>query len=629
MLSRLWSNVMANERAEYCDLVMKGGITSGVIYPNAVLRLSERYTFKNVGGTSAGAIAAAATAAAALGERRRTIEGVAAEGFAGLRAAAGELAQPGFIRSLFQPALGSRAAFRLLTTLASGPGVARTTMAVLTAILSAAPLEMLATLVVLAGLGWLFGGILGLAGAALPALLVSTVVAAAAATLRVAGALRRSSMGMCPGTTRRYQGGPSSLALSDWLHMKLQQLSGETERPLLFEDLWNAPRFLNEPGDRAITLELITTGVSHQEPRSLPFERSSFWFHAPELEELVPKSVVDWMVAEDQAPITSGGRIYHRLPLDGRLPVIVAARMSLSFPLLVSAVRLYEPDRGGRQTQAAAQSLRDDDRRLEAPKVTDALTTGGGTPRERPLALRPCWFSDGGISSNFPIHLFDAPLPKWPTFAIDLVYPQDEPGKTESEVFLPSENNQGWQRRFKAIERESGMGQLVAFLFSIVATMQNWRDVLQARAPGNRDRIIRVPLAAGEGGMNLEMDQATLDRLATKGSQAGQKLATEFNFNNHWWVRWRNVASAYERFTIGLAEAVSVKPTLSYEDARASALVGDPPPPSYKFTGDQQRDAQDRLKEMIQDGLHWQDTVPDLTQGAPRPLPELRIVPTY
>ena len=50
-----------------CDIVMKGGITSGVVYPRAVCELARTYRFKNVGGTSAGAIAAAATAAAEHG----------------------------------------------------------------------------------------------------------------------------------------------------------------------------------------------------------------------------------------------------------------------------------------------------------------------------------------------------------------------------------------------------------------------------------------------------------------------------------------------------------------------------------------------------------------------------------
>src|SRR6266849_3116435 len=47
-----------------CDIVMKGGVTSGIVYPRAVCRLATEYRFQSIGGTSAGAIAAALTAAA-------------------------------------------------------------------------------------------------------------------------------------------------------------------------------------------------------------------------------------------------------------------------------------------------------------------------------------------------------------------------------------------------------------------------------------------------------------------------------------------------------------------------------------------------------------------------------------
>jgi hypothetical protein len=50
-----------------CDIVMKGGITSGVIYPLAVCELAGVYRLRNIGGTSAGAIAATAAAAAEYG----------------------------------------------------------------------------------------------------------------------------------------------------------------------------------------------------------------------------------------------------------------------------------------------------------------------------------------------------------------------------------------------------------------------------------------------------------------------------------------------------------------------------------------------------------------------------------
>ena len=52
---------------KFCDIVLKGGITSGVVYPLALVSLAETYRFSNIGGTSAGAIAAAAAAAAEYG----------------------------------------------------------------------------------------------------------------------------------------------------------------------------------------------------------------------------------------------------------------------------------------------------------------------------------------------------------------------------------------------------------------------------------------------------------------------------------------------------------------------------------------------------------------------------------
>src|SRR5688572_32993451 len=50
-----------------CDLVMKGGVPSGVVYPSALRVLARHYRFRSIGGTSAGAIAAAGAAAAQYG----------------------------------------------------------------------------------------------------------------------------------------------------------------------------------------------------------------------------------------------------------------------------------------------------------------------------------------------------------------------------------------------------------------------------------------------------------------------------------------------------------------------------------------------------------------------------------
>src|ERR1044072_5114148 len=98
----------------YCDLVMKGGITSGVVYPPAVVELSKKFHFKNIGGTSAGAIAAAVTAAAEVG-RQRKLDGFAR--LAKLPKDLGESITPkgdSLLLSLFRPQKQTSPLFRIL-----------------------------------------------------------------------------------------------------------------------------------------------------------------------------------------------------------------------------------------------------------------------------------------------------------------------------------------------------------------------------------------------------------------------------------------------------------------------------------------------------------------------------------
>src|SRR4051812_25649221 len=84
---------------KYCDLVMKGGVTSGVVYPLAVCELASEYWFKNIGGTSAGAIAAGVTAAAECGRRRTGTNA----GFERLAELPDQLAKDKFLLRLFKP----------------------------------------------------------------------------------------------------------------------------------------------------------------------------------------------------------------------------------------------------------------------------------------------------------------------------------------------------------------------------------------------------------------------------------------------------------------------------------------------------------------------------------------------
>ena len=419
---------MTSAPPKYCDLVMKGGITSGIVYPNAVLALAKEFRLKNIGGTSAGAIAAAVSAAAALGDRRKhdkksLDDATGTMGFEGMRDVSKRLATQGFIYSLFQPAWGGRNAFRLIVIIAGKTHILWKVLALLVAVVLIAPLETVLALALLLGIGYWRARLPGVEASLMPSVLCAYAVGAMSSILRIARVARHNLLGLCTGRCHRRLIGKRKPALTDWLHEVLQSLSGKPiEQPLIFADLWNANRFEGEPStDRAITLQMITTDVSHHEPRTLPFESATFWFRRDQFDQLFPREVVDWMVNEAPSPDRVAGVDYYQFPRSGKLPVLVGMRMSLSFPLLISAVPLHEPktrERGDFDDDSAAdteQAARPGRNMLES---ADLLTSGGKHKTSTITEFRVCWFSDGGISSNFPIHLFDAPLPLWPTFAI-------------------------------------------------------------------------------------------------------------------------------------------------------------------------------------------------------------------
>src|SRR5215469_5159061 len=90
-----------------CDMVMKGGITSGIVYPLAICEIARTYRLKNVGGTSAGAIAAAVAAAAELGR--------GAGGFRRLAALPKWLGADGHLFNLLQPQPSTKRLYAVLT----------------------------------------------------------------------------------------------------------------------------------------------------------------------------------------------------------------------------------------------------------------------------------------------------------------------------------------------------------------------------------------------------------------------------------------------------------------------------------------------------------------------------------
>ncbi len=537
-----------------CDLVLKGGITSGVAYPPAIVELSDTYRFRNIGGTSAGAIAAAGAAAA---EYSRQCGGLGAtQGFPGLVKLQAELAAPGFLFSIFAPRDSAKPAWEAVAGLAArvledkprprwdqskvrcafwwflraGPFAWTTSRrgywkgfaaaASLAAAVIAAPLFIVLSrslaahallIPVLSGvfaLGWVIA--LGLCGAR---------VGGVGALFGVARGLSSAGFGLCPGSAGGTEAG--ALHLTDWLHLRLQTIAGKR-----IED---EPITISELASRGIIFRSVSSNLSLGQPYVLPLRRGakSFLFHEDEMRCLFPKGVVDSMIAWSRRNPSSIFRMpskWHRFPMGDEMPLVVATRLSLSFPLLVQAVRLYAVTE---EAYAEFRQRKGENREL---------------PELRIDQLEEHWFSDGGIASNFPIHIFDELVPQRPTFGITLVsLPLGQalsPESKECDVLLPLPRDFHYAR-----PRHTQLSSTADFLRAIFETAQNFRDNAQSSLPGYRERIVQIGLRDGEGGLNLKMDAKTIEGIGKKGLLAAQLLVEHFHkgektsFDEHVWVR--------------------------------------------------------------------------------------------
>jgi hypothetical protein len=647
-----------------CDIVMKGGITSGVVYPLAVCELARDYRFRCIGGTSAGAIAAAATAAAEYGRRN------GGSGF-------NELAQlPGWLGdsaegadrsnlfALFQPQPATDAIFDVATASMRGksiPGrlVQRFPLAALLGAVPGAAAVWLATQARPAGAAIA----LGIAG----------VLLAAAGALGMAGwmlarqvrkALPENGFGLCSGDgAGLHHPSGQAPALTPWLAGLLNGLAGKPadREPLTFGDLWG-------PGDRVedrvTDLRFMTTNLTHGRPYELPLDSREFYYDSAEFRKLFPGWVVDWMDArsdelaaerraearlqaekkarkaaararesgadveddEDdtmEAELSDAERADARaasraqelareqwkrlrpLPADRHLPVVVAARMSLSFPVLISAVPLYAVDFTRKR------------------------------PREQHYPER-CWFSDGGICSNFPVHFFDAPLPTRPTFAINLrtYHPDYRAHPDESRnSWTPGHNRGGQEEWWTRFDAEPGWKALGGFAGAILNAVQNWVDNTQLRVPGYRDRVVHVSLDETEGGLNLNMPPALIARLGTRGQLAAAKLARRFGpgdgtpltWDNHRWVRLLSSMQLLEELLREVTEEYDESDPSGRTYADLVTRRSNEPPPSYRIGVEKAKELDRAIRDL--QALGFLQGEPLLTDEVPNPVPELRIRP--
>lgn len=522
----------------FCDIVMEGGVTSGVIYASAVAVLARHYRFRNIGGSSIGAFAAALTAAAEF--RRRHGYG---DGFAALARLPSELAKVEdkrtLLERLFVPQASTQRLFRIFLAGLERSGPLSVCFHTVREAVRQYEKRVLITAVVFA-----LVAAPGIAG-----VLLAAVVGGLSALLF--GISADFSKGVVPngfGLCRGWEEGAKSdrLDLASFLHMSIQRVAGRRadEHPLTFRELWEAPgspsKVLGLPvppdGERSINLQVYASNLSHGRPYRFPLESSEdtarLFFRREELERYFPLAIVQFVesFARRYAPRTEAdppkdaiGREYLELPLED-LPIVVAARLAMSFPVLISAIPLYAIDYA-----------------------------------EQKMAR--CWMSDGGLCSNFPIHLFDSFLPMWPTFGISL---NERSGAGNRRVWLPRYHTSGradsWDH---SLERSSW--RLASFLRSLWKTAWAWNDSTMMRMPGVRDRVVRVYLEKGEGGVNIRMGTKKIEDLGNiYGVQAAREFVRKFategspGWDEHRWVRMNDLMIALRERIFNFSAAVKL-----------------------------------------------------------------------
>ncbi len=595
---------------------MKGGVTSGIVYPSAIYEISRAFDLKSIGGTSAGAIAAALAAAAQYRRIRRAGTDDQEAGYERLAQVPDWLGDGGHLLGLFAP---NRATRRLFNSIAGVALPGRN----LAARLAKIPLEY-ALAMVLGALPGAFGLLaatqLEARGAVIAHAIVSIAVALAGAfvcsivafAIEALRALPRNGYGLVSGIDDS-RNNPD--ALCTWLARELESTAGLPPgiAPLTFAMLWDPEAGPNvkgadDPaGERAIDLQMMTTSLTEGRPFNLPCRLDRYYFNSEEMARYFPPHVVDWMEKKARPGAKPFAKL-HALPPIGDLPVVVATRLSLAFPLLLSAVPFYAVDYADDPT---------------------------GTPQ-------PVWFSDGGLSSNFPIALFDAPLPRRPTLAINLGSTTDEkrgepaPGEDAGVIRYASSNRSGRLTPFNPI-----LG-LFGFFGAIFDVMQNWSDTTLAELPGFRDRIVTVELTPAEGGLHLNMDKKQVDDLKQRGIRAGRFLVGRFaapstlapgtgmSWENHRWLRYRTSMAtlrAYlERFDAGYGEPVP--PDVPYD---ALILSSDPkarPNQVYPLPDDPEvRKRVAGLTLAIDQLAQALDREGAIAEHAPRPVPDLVVRP--
>lgn len=634
------STTTTDHQKQFCDIVMKGGITSGVVYPSAVCELAETYRFKSIGGTSAGAIAATLTAAAEHARAHGSDAGFEELGRLSAWLGADADGWDGSnLASLFQPQGSTKGIFAVATA-----GLGKKGSAMVWGIVRTLLLRFpIGTAIGLAlAIGPLLLAIRAEDGAirawgllsSLVLVLFLPLLGAAILLLRKGmSAIPANLYGLCAGSGKGSKGAPPPL--TDWLADHIDMVAGKKDAPLTFGDL-----LAEEVG---VDLQMMTTSVTHGRPYRLPEGFRGFYFDPAIFRRLFPERIVRWMEDHPPAPPEEKSQrarweLERRLvgtlrpfPDPENIPAVVATRFSLSFPVLLSAVPIHGIDRTRTANTAAASGI--DAWLREHPDweaiVSDEKRWKQEGAKLAPFQPEPCWFSDGGLSSNFPIHFFDRPLPRWPTFGITLS--SYHPDHADSDVWMATNNLAGIANSWNRFDEKGG--SLGGFFGALLGAMKDWRDNTLMRSPGYRDRVVHIHLNDTEGGLNLNMPQDVISSLGKRGAKAGKTLKDQFAggapaWDNHRWVRYRSSMDVVSTMLQGMATAYDSP--LPGDRSYAELITRDDHtlPSSYRWQNNAQMEfGRDGTGSLMDLARAWSASPQSFSTKAPRPTPELRISP--
>jgi hypothetical protein len=277
-----------------CDVIMKGGISSGVVYPLALTQLAMKFRFSQVGGISAGAIAASAAAAAEYGRQ------VPGGGFVLLAKLPDEVGT--ILFKLFQPTRALKPVFDILVGASGNDSTATKLMRVIGAALAgfalAAAAGALPGLLIIVASWWYANPALVLLGALL--LLIGIITGVAFCLYRaITKGIPDNDFGLCPGKPRREIQRSASAAGLPTRSARLQAAIRK-DPPLTFGDL--APT--ESVDGHRITLCMMTTNLTLRRPYSLPFNGKIYAFKLTDFERLFPARITSWLTAHCERSTT-------------------------------------------------------------------------------------------------------------------------------------------------------------------------------------------------------------------------------------------------------------------------------------------------------------------------------------